>query len=125
MGHVSGEYLDRNYLRIPPQEMAEWYRKAEPALTVLEDVQSEEYEMKQFLRHASLVLPPNKMERLMNIMTGTQNIDEVIQEYHRLTRESNETYEVVIGEETMLRYLSEGYRLERELNGDKYLLSLS
>jgi len=29
----------------------------------------------------------------------------------------------VTGEEAMLRHLSEGYKLERELNGDKYLLS--
>jgi integrase len=123
MGHVSGEYLDRNYLRIPEQKMAEWYRKAVPALTVYEDVQSEEYQRKQLLRQAALLLPAHKLEMLKNIMENESNLDEVVREYQKMTLQPNNgTYEIVTGEEEMLRLLSEGYELEKELNGDKYLL---
>lgn len=125
MGHLTTEYLDQSYLRIPETKLAEEYRKTISALTIFEDLQSEEFQRKQLIRQASLLLSPDKLEMLKNIMTGTKDIDEVIREYHRLTRENNGTYEVVTGEEAMLRRLSEGYKLERELNGDKYLLSLS
>ncbi len=125
MGHVSGEYLDGAYLRIPISKLVLWYRKGISALTLIEDITTEEYERKQFLRQAALLLSPDKMEMLRNIMTGVQDIDEGIKEYHKLTRENKGTYAVVAGEEEMLRHLSDGYKLERELNGDKYLLSLS
>ena len=123
MGHTSGEYLDRNYLRIPEQEMAEWYRKAVPSLTVYEDVQSEEFQRKQLLRHAALVLPPDKMEMLKSIMEDEDDIDTAIEEWRKLTKQpNNETYKIVSGEEELLNLLSEGYKLEKELNGDKYLV---
>ena len=123
MGHLTVEYLDRNYLRMPEQDMAEWYRKAVPALTVLEDVKSEEFQRQQLLRQASLLLSPDKLEMLKNIMATERNLDEVVKEFRRLTLQPNNgTYEVVTGEEMMLKRLSEGYKLETELNGDKYLV---
>jgi len=123
MGHVSGEYLDRNYLRIPEQDMADWYRKAVPALTVYEDVQSEEYQRKQIIVQGSLFLSPEKLEMLKTIMENEKDLDKVVKEFQRMTRQqNNETYEVVAGEEAMLKRLSEGCKLEKELNGDKYLI---
>ena len=106
--------------------MAEWYRKAVPALTVYEDVQSEDYQRKMLLRQAALLLPPHKLEMLKTIMANERNLDEVVREFQRMTLQPNNgTYEVVAGEEAMLRRLSEGYELEKELNGDRYLVRLS
>ncbi|MBA7613704.1 hypothetical protein ES703_20960 [subsurface metagenome] len=123
MGHVSGEYLDRNYLRIPPQEMAEWYRKAVPALTVYEDVQSEEYQKKQLIRQAALILPPHKLEMLKNIIATERNLDEVVREFRRLTLQPNNgTHEIIQGEDELIRLLNEGYELVEKLNEDKYVV---
>ena len=123
MGHINSEYLDRNYLRIPEQEMANWYRKAVPALTVYENVQSEDYQRKQLLRQAALLLPPDKLEMLRNIMASERSLDEVVNEFRRLTLQPNNgTYEIVQGEDELLRLLSEGHELVKELNEDKYLV---
>ncbi len=125
MRHVSGEYLDRNYLRIPLQDMAERYRKAVPALTIYEDVQGEEYQRKQLIRQAALLLPPDKLAKLKEILERTRTLDEAVEEFQKLKQQpktSNGSYDVVEGEAKMLGRLEEGWTLERELNGDKFLL---
>ncbi len=123
MGHITTEYLDRNYLRIPEERLIVEYRKAVPVLTIYEDVQSDEYQKKQLLRQAALLLSPEKLAALKNIMASEMNLDKVVNEYRKMMLQpDNGTYEVVTGEETLLKRLSEGYKLEKELNGDKYLV---
>ena len=123
MGHITTEYLDRNYLRIPEERLLSEYRKAVPVLTIYEDTLSDEYQKKALLRQAALVLTPDKLEALKNLMASEMNLDEIVKEFQRMNfQPSNGNYEVVTGEETMLKRLSEGYNLEKELNGDKYLV---
>ncbi|MBA7674491.1 hypothetical protein ES703_82705 [subsurface metagenome] len=123
MGHVSGEYLDRNYLRIPEQEMAEWYRKAVASLTVYEDVESEEYQRKQFLLQAALWVPANKLEILKNLMATERNLEEVVSEFHRMTRQSdNGTHKIIQGKDELIKLLDEGYEFVEKLSEDEYVV---
>lgn len=123
MGHVSGEYLDRNYLRIPEQKMVEWYRKAVPVLTILEDMQGEDYERKQLLRQAALLLPAHKVEMLRSIMENESNLDKAVEKFQRIISKSNNgNHEIIQGEDELLRLLDEGYELVEKLSDDKYLI---
>lgn len=113
------------YSKPDPAQLIEHYSGAYNKLCIFEYGLTEDFQRKQLLRQAALLLSPEKLEMLKNIMTGTKDIDEGIREYRRFIRENNGTYEVVTGEEAMLKRLSEGCKLERELNGNKYLLRLS
>ncbi len=101
-------------------------------LTVLKDVQSDEYQKKQLLRQAMLLLPEDKLERLKEILARTKDVDEGIRQFRKFREDENGTmtdgngkYVVVQGETELLRRLENGWRLAQPLNGDKYLLRSS
>ena len=128
MGHITTEYLDSSYLRIPTDKLLLEYRKAVPALTVFEDTQTDEFQKKQLLRQASILLPEDKLAMLREILARTKNIDQAVEKFKELTEQKangngNGSIKVVDGEEKMLEHLNEGWELLRELNGgDRYLL---
>jgi integrase len=124
MGHTSTAYLDSSYFRPPEEDMIAAYRRAIPNLTILEDVQSEEFQRKQLIRQAALLLPEEKLRRLQELLAREKNIDVAVEEFRKLREqpEKNGTYNVVNSESEMLRKLQEGWELVRELNGNKFLL---
>lgn len=66
-----------------------------------------------------------KLAKLTEILKRTRNLDEAVEEFRKLGKQpktSNGSYDVVEGEAKMLDCLAEGWILERELNGDKFLL---
>jgi uncharacterized protein YlzI (FlbEa/FlbD family) len=99
-------------------------------LTILQDVQSEEFQKKQLLTQASLILSDDKIARLKEILARTKNVDEAVDEFKRFKDEStsktmhngNGKYLVAKSEEEMIQRLHDGYRLVQSLNHDKYLL---
>ena len=123
MGHVATEYLDRNYLRIPLPRLVQEYRKAIPALTIFEDVQSEEFQKRQLLRQASLLLPEEKLGMLREILARTVDLDDAVEEFRKLREEPDDEARVVEGEDEMVRLVQDGWELVRELNdGDRFLM---
>jgi hypothetical protein len=127
MGHITTEYLDASYLRIPTDKLLMEYRKAVPALTVFEDTQTDEFQKKQLLRQASILLPEDKLAMLREILARTKNIDEAVEKFKGLVGEQktngNGSVKVVNSEEEMLEKLNDGWELLRELNGgDRFLL---
>jgi integrase len=124
MGHVSGEYLDGSYFRPPESDMVEAYRRAIPSLTVLEDVQSEEFQKKQLLRDASLILSSEKLKLLTELLARTTNIDEGIEEFRKLQEApTNQTdHRLVESEDEMMKLLNQGWELDREINHGKFLM---
>lgn len=131
MGHVSSEYLDGSYFRPPEKDMLQNYRNALPNLTILEDVESEEFQKKQLLRQAALILPEDKLRMLKDILARTKNIDEAVHEFRRFKdgpetmRDGNGKYHVAKGEAELMQRLSAGWKLVQTLNHDKYLLQKS
>ena len=124
MGHVSSEYLDRNYLRIPEQEMADWYRKAVPALTVYEDVLSESYQKKQFLMTARMLFP-DKASMIANILARHRTFEAAspeIQELLNPPETNSREARIVSSEEEIVALVAQGWDLMRELNGGGFLL---
>lgn len=130
MGHVSTEYLDGSYFRPLEREMLENYRRALPNLTIIEDVQSEEYQKKQLLRLATVTpgITEEKLRKLKEILARAKTIDEGIAEFKRFQEKpktkhkGNSKHMVVQGENALLHRLENGWRFVQSLNGDKYLL---
>jgi len=123
MGHMATEYLDKNYLRIPEHRLVQEYRRAVPALTIFEDVTSKDYQKRQLLRQAALLLPEDKLRMLQEILARTDDIDKAVEEFRKLRKQVNYgEHKVVQSEEEMLRMLDEGWELVRELNGSKFLM---
>jgi integrase len=138
MGHVNTEYLDGSYFRPVEKEMLENYRRALPNLTILQDIQSEDYQKKQLLMQASLVLSGDKLARLKEILARAKSVDDAVQEFRRFREEHEEIQEprkktktahdgngkyfVAHNEDEMIDKLHEGFKLVQSLNNDKYLL---
>jgi len=97
----------------------------------LEDVQSEEFQKKQLLRQAALILPEEKLRTLKEILARTKNLDEAIQKFRRFKEQpetmtnGNGKFTVVQGERELLHRLGNGWKLVQALNSDKYLLQRS
>lgn len=129
MGHLTTEYLDQSYLRIPEEKLVSEYRKAAGALTVFEDTQSEDYQKKQILLSAAMLLPEDKLAMLKEILARTTTTDEAIAKFRELrmptTPTNNGTVKVVHGEEEMIALVSQGWELLKEINGDRYLMKQS
>ncbi|MDI6904758.1 MAG: hypothetical protein QMD13_04630 [Candidatus Bathyarchaeia archaeon] len=53
----------------------------------MEDVQSEEFQKKQLLRQAALILPEEKLRTLRDILARAKNVDEAVQEFRRFQDE--------------------------------------
>jgi len=124
MGHVSSEYLDRNYLRIPEDRLAAEYRKTLPALTIFEDVLSEEYQKKQFLLTARMLFP-DKALRIAEILARHRTFEAAspeIQELLNPPETNSREARIVSSEEEMVALVAQGWDLERELNGGGFLL---
>jgi hypothetical protein len=135
LGHVSTQYLDGSYFRPPERDMLENYRRAIPALTIMTDVQNDDYQKKQLLRQAALLLDSDKLGRLKEILARGKDVDEGIKEFRRLQEEEgsekpkrahdgNGKYLVAHTEDEMLEKLHEGFRLVQGLNHDKYLMEV-
>lgn len=131
MGHVSGEYLDGAYLRIPIPKLVLWYRKAVPALTLTEDVLTEEYEMKQFLRNLK-VSRPDIYDEVENILTEYSSVNEG---WHRIEPLVQKTFEPVImiepkerellhvkSIEAMMEHCAKGWDVFRDVPGGEFIL---
>lgn len=124
MGHLTAEYLDRNYLRIPEDTLALEYRKTIPALTVFEDVMSEEYQKKQLLMSVRLMFP-DKADLIAEILARYRTVEEATPEIQELINppETNDREaRTVSSEEQMVKLVSQGWDLITELNGGSYLL---
>jgi hypothetical protein len=89
MGHVSSEYLDGSYFRSPEKDMLEAYRKAIPNLMIMEDVVSEDFQKKQLLRQAALILGEDKLSMLKDILARTKNLDQAVSEFRKFKDEPN------------------------------------
>jgi integrase len=140
MGHVSTEYLDGSYFRPPEKDMLENYRRAIPNLTVMIDVQNEDYQKKQLLRQAALLLDSDKLSRLKEILARSKTVDSAVEQFRRFQEESEEQrkaiarprtehngngrYLVVHSEDEMIQKLHEGYSLVQSLSNDKFLLEV-
>jgi len=142
LGHVSTEYLDGAYFKPPEADMVAAYRRAIPNLTILEDIQSEEFQKRQLLRQAALLLPQDKLKLLQEILARERSIDVAVDEFRklrtesgpqvppeerlrRLGDESNNCHKIVESEDEMLQLLDEGWELVRELNGDRFLMRVN
>ena len=120
MGHLTTEYLDRNYLRIPKDRLAMEYRKTLPALTIFEDVSGEDFQKKQFLRTMRAMFP-DKADLIEDILARHKTWEDAepeIQEALRNTRESR----TASSEEEMIKLHSQGWDIVERLNGGRYLL---
>lgn len=141
-GHLIAEYLDQSYLRVPPIRLVQEYRRAIPALTIFEDLTSEDYQKRQLLRQAALLLPQDKMRLLQELLARSQNLDEAVDEFRKLRADSisvppenrlrklsenlnNGPHLIVSDEDKMLRLLDAGWELVRELSGDRFLMKRS
>ena len=106
-----------------------------------EDTTSEEYQKRQIIRQASLLLASEKLKLLEEILARSRNLDEGVTQFRKLMIEPavnipheeslrklgeqpnvNEVHKIVESEEEMLRLLNEGWELVRELNGDRFLM---
>lgn len=121
MGHLTTEYLDRNYLRIPKDRLATEYRKTLPALTVFEDVLSEEYQKKQFIMNVRMMFP-DKADLIAEILARYRTFEEANLEIQELFSLNDREARTVSSEEEMVELVSQGWNLVKELNGDRYLL---
>ena len=87
-------------------------------MTVFEDTQTDEFQKKQLLRQASILLPEDKLAMLREILARTKNIDEAVEKFKGLVGEQktngNGSVKVVNSEEEMLDKLNEGWELLRE-----------
>ena len=121
MGHLTAEYLDRNYLRIPEERLAMEYRKTLPALTIFEDVLSEEFQKKQFLLTARTMFP-DKAEMIEKILARHRTVERASPEIQKLFSPNDREAKTASSEEEMVELVSQGWDLVKELNGGRYLL---
>jgi integrase len=128
MGHVTGEYLDGAYLRIPIPKLVLWYRKGVPALTLTEDVLTEEYEMKQFLRNLK-VSRPDIYEEIENILAEYSSVNEAWTTIEPVLKRRFEPVERVTREllrvksiDEMMKYCAKGWDVFKDIPGGEYIL---
>ena len=122
MGHLTAEYLDRNYLRVPENTLATEYRKTLPSLTIFEDVLSEEYQKKQLLMSVRMMFP-DKADLIAEILARYRTVEEASPEIQELLNPPNDREATIVSsEEEMLELVSQGWDLQRELNGGGFLL---
>jgi len=121
MGHLTAEYLDRNYLRIPEDTLAMEYRKTLPTLTIFEDVLSEDYQKKAFLETVRIMFP-DKADLIAEILARHRTVKEASPEIQELITPNDREAKIVSNEEDMLKLVSQGWDLQRELNGGDFLL---
>lgn len=120
MGHLTAEYLDRNYLRIPTDRLVDEYRKTVSGLTILKDVKSKEHQMEQLMLHAEIVLSKEQYRRFVKIAAKSRGLKEAVEEFRRI-RDSCEA-KMVSSEEEMLELVRQGWDVKMQLNGGGFLL---
>jgi len=107
------------------ENMRESYRRSRRYL-LGDTVNEDELRRKQMLDTARMLgFGEEKLAKLTEILERTRTVDEAVEEFQKLREQpkpSNGGYDVVSGEDEMLRRLEEGWTLERELNGDKFLM---
>ncbi len=130
MGH-SGDMLARYTIdKHLPEEVVEDMRRSflhsEEYLSTVRRVSEEEMRKKQLMDTARMLgYGEEKLANLTEILDRTRTVDEAVEEIRKLEEQpktSNGSYDVVEDEAEMLERLEEGWTLERELNGDKFLL---
>lgn len=65
-----------------------------------------------------------RFRKITEILLEARNVDEAAEVFIKLKKRSSESesYRIVTGKEAMLILLHEGGELNRELNGDKFLM---
>ena len=89
-GEMSARYSSNKAL-LPDdliESMREAYKRSLRYLTG-GTISEEEYERKQLLRQAALLLPPEKFEILTNLMASEKNTNKIVNEYRRIVFGSN------------------------------------
>jgi len=129
-GEMSARYSSNKAI-LPPElieSMREAYRRSLKYL-VGGNLSEEEVKKKQMLNTARLLgFGEKKMQLLTEILARSRTADDAMEEFRNLqeqTTPNNGSYDVVEGEAVLLERLAEGWTLERELNGDKFLLKRS
>lgn len=109
---------------------------------LLGDSLSEESMRKKHLFDTAKMLgfENEQLAKLQELLARSKNVDEAVEEFHKLRTEvsrersseyhlsrleekhNNIGYDVVQGEDTLVRMLKQGWELEKELNGNKFLL---
>ena len=129
-GHSGGMLARYTIDKHLPEEVIEDMRRSflqsEEYLSTVRQVSEEERRKKQMMDTAKMLgFGEEKLAKLTEILGRTRTVDEAVEEFQKLKEQpkpSNGSYDVVEGEVEMLERLEEGWTLERELNGDKFLV---
>ena len=126
-GQMSARYSS-NKAQLPDdliENMREAYRRSRRYL-LGDTVNEDDMRRRQMLDTARMLgFGEEKLAKLTEILERTRTVDEAVEEFQKLREQPmpiNGGYDVVEGEAEMLRRLEEGWTLERELNGDKFLI---
>jgi integrase len=124
-GEISARYSS-NKAMLPDdlvENMREAYNRSLRYL-VGGTMSEEETRKKQMMDTARILgFDEDKLSALKEILQRSRNLDEAVIQFRKLEEQpSSEAYDIVSGEAEMLRRLEKGWTLERELNGDKFLM---
>lgn len=126
-GEMSARYSSNK--AVLPEDLIENMREAyKRSLKYLVGgtMSEEDVRKKQMMDTARLLgFEEKKLQLLTEVLARSKTVDEAVEEFRNLQEQptsSNGSYDVVEGEAVLLKRLAEGWTLERELNGSKFLL---
>jgi integrase len=137
MGH-KGLYLDMSYFKADEPKHLEEYRKAIPHLTIqATPVEEKKLRSKMLLDFARLQgYEDNQLKKLEDVLARAKDVDEAITEFRHLSDDEKKTsqnnpnkntngkYNVVKGENELVKHLDNGWSLIQSLSEDKFLMKI-
>lgn len=106
MGHYNNEYLDGSFFRPTEKDLLEAYRRAISNLTILEDIEREEFQKQLLLKQASIFLSEEKLRTLKDILAMAKTFEEDAEEFRWLGSNINHDGQakIITGEKELVRY---------------------